>query len=162
MRVGPTLEQLRKEYSDSVRVVYKMHPLPNHPFAQIAAQAALAAQQQDKFMEMHELLMSSSRSFNSLAAAKHKELGLPTGQERSSQVQEAVFTALASQIGLDTGRFQTDLKDPSLQQRIRSEVKEVTAIGATGTPASFVNGRYLRGAQPYTAFKSLVDKALGS
>ncbi len=162
MRVGPTLEQLRQEYSDSVRVVYKMHPLPNHPFAQIAAQAALAAQQQGKFMEMHELLMSNSRNFNRLAAEKMKELGLPAGQERSAQVQEAMFAEMASQIGIDTGRFQTDLTDPSLKQRIRNEIKEVVAIGATGTPASFVNGRYLRGAQPYPAFKALVDKALGS
>ncbi len=137
-----------------------MHPLPSHPFAQVAAQAALAAQQQGKFMEMHEKILGNIRNFNSLATAKATELGLDASQQRS-QVQKAMFTDFAQEMGLDTGRFQIDMDDPKLIARIKEETREVVAVGAGGTPASFVNGKYLRGAQPFTAFKKLVDQALG-
>ena len=161
MRVGPTLEQLRQAYPDTVRIVYKMHPLPNHPFAQIAAQAALAAQQQGKFMEMHEKILGNIRNFNSLATAKATELGLAAAQQRSPQVQKAMFTDFAQELGLDTGRFQIDMDDAKLIARIKEETREVVAVGAGGTPASFINGKYLRGAQPFNSFKNLVDQALG-
>jgi len=137
-----------------------MHPLPNHPFAMVAAQAAVAAQQQGKFMEMHEKLLGNIRNFSSMASAKATELGLGADQQRSAQVQKAMFTDFAQDLGLDTARFQIDLDDPKLIARIKAETSEVVAVGATGTPASFVNGKYLRGAQPFTAFKAAVDKAL--
>ena len=152
---------MRQAYPDTLRIVYKMHPLPNHPFAMVAAQAALAAQQQGKFMEMHEKLLGNIRNFNSLATVKATELGLGANQQRSAQVQKAMFTDFAQELGLDTGRFQIDMDDAKLIARIKEETREVVAVGAGGTPASFVNGKYLRGAQPFNSFKALVDQALG-
>ncbi|HKB35419.1 MAG TPA: hypothetical protein VKD72_03130, partial [Gemmataceae bacterium] len=61
MRVGPTLERLLKEYPDDVRIVYKQHPLPMHANAMIAAEAAMAANAQGKFQEMHARLMAPDR-----------------------------------------------------------------------------------------------------
>ena len=152
---------MRQAYPDTVRIVYKMHPLPSHPFAMVAAQAALAAQQQGKFLEMHEKLLGNIRNFNSLATAKATELGLGAAEQRSPQVQKAMFTDFAQELGLDTGRFQIDMDDAKLIARIKEETREVVAVGATGTPASFVNGKYLRGAKPFDAFKTAVDQALG-
>ena len=139
-----------------------MHPLPAHPFAQWAAQAALAAQQQGKFIEMHDLLLARYREFNQRAAQQAAALGLPPEQARSPEVQEALFVEFAEELGLDPGRFVTDMKSEATKRRIAAETREVVAVGATGTPASFVNGRYIRGAQPFANFKALVDRALGA
>ena len=138
-----------------------MHPLPNHPFAQRAAQAALAAQEQGKFMEMHELLLGRFRSFNQLGQAKAAAMGLDPGRGASPQVQDAVFADFAQELGLDEGRFVESYASPKTRSRIVSETREVVAVGASGTPANFVNGRYLRGAAPYQTFQALVDRALG-
>jgi protein-disulfide isomerase len=137
-----------------------MHPIPSHPFAQVAAQAALAAGRQGKFFEMHEALLAGFRNFSSLAAQKATELGLGADQQRSAQVQEAMFTDMAGELGMDTARFAADIKDEAIRRQIAADTREAVSVGATGTPASFINGKYLRGAQPYDRFKAAVDQAL--
>ena len=145
---------------NDVRIVYKMHPLPSHPYAQLAAQAALAAQEQGKFLEMHELLMSRMSSYNKLGTDKAAALGLPPEQRVSPEVQEAIFADFATELGLDVNRFKATMKSEATKKRIAAEALEANAIGATGTPASFVNGRYIRGAAPLESFQGLVDEAL--
>ena len=113
-----------------------MHPLPNHGFAQMAAQAAVAAERQGRFTEMHELLMQNFRSFQQMATSKATALGLPADQVRSREVQSAIFTDFAVQLGLDLNQFDADLHSEETRQQIAAEVKEVMAVGATGTPAS--------------------------
>ena len=145
---------------NDVRIVYKMHPLPSHPFAQIAAQAALAAQEQGKFMQMHELLMGRMATFNKLGTDKAAALGLPPEQRVAPEVQEAIFSDFATELGLDLNRFKATMKADTTKKRIEAETREVVAVGAGGTPASFVNGRYIRGAAPVESFQALVDEAL--
>jgi protein-disulfide isomerase len=144
-----------------VRIVYKMHPLPNHSFAQRAAQAALAAQEQGKFIEMHELLLSRYRTFATLGQQKAAALGLTPEQRGSAEVQDAVFVDFARELGLDEDRFLATYNAQGTKARIVAETREAVSVGATGTPASFVNGRYIRGAAPYAKFQALVDQALG-
>ena len=105
MRVGPTLEQLRQAYPDTVRIVYKMHPLPSHPFAMVAAQAALAAQQQGNFLLMHEKILGNIRNFNSLSTAKATELGLGAAQQRSQQAQHTSRFATLQDVEKTAGSF---------------------------------------------------------
>jgi protein-disulfide isomerase len=138
VRVGPTLEQLLKEYPDDVRIVYKQHPLPMHSQAMIASEAAMAANSQGKFVEMHNKLMENSR-----------------------QLSRDKILETAKGLGLDMDRFTKDLDTRAHKPAIDAMTKEAMDVGATGTPASFVNGRYLVGAQPYESFKKLVDEALG-
>ena len=137
MRVGPTLDELLKEYPRDVRLIYKMHPLPIHANAMIAAQAALAAQAQGKFLEMHHKLYE-----NSTALSRDKVIEIAKG------------------LGLDMERFTKDLDSEAVKARIDRETKEVMDIGANGTPAAFVNGRYVSGAKPLEFFKTLVDEEL--
>lgn len=137
MRVGPTLDKILQDYPEDVRIVYKMHPLPMHPQAAPAAEAAMAAHAQGKFKEMHEKLMANS------------------GKLTREKILE-----LAKEVGLDVARFTKDLDTNAHKSEIDLETKEAMNIGATGTPASFVNGRYLSGAQPYESFKKLVDEEL--
>ena len=137
MRVGPTLDRLRQEYGDDLRIVYKQHPLPMHSQAALAAEAAVAAHVQGKFFEMHEALLQNSRT---LSRQKIEEL--------------------AAGIGLDMNRFRTELDNNTHKQVVDRETREVVSLGATGTPASFVNGRFLNGAQPYERWKALIDEEL--
>ena len=60
-RVNPTLAQVQKEYGDKVRIAFRHHPLPFHKNAMSAAKASLAANEQGKFWEMHDLLFEQQR-----------------------------------------------------------------------------------------------------
>jgi protein-disulfide isomerase len=136
-RLVPTLDQIAKDYPDSVRIVYKMHPLSMHPNAVPAAEAALAAAAQGKFVEMDHKLF-----------------------ENQKQLTRETFIRLATELGLDVDRFTKDLDTHAYAAVIQKESKEVEDIGASGTPASFVNGRYLSGAKPYANFKDIIDEEL--
>lgn len=120
-----------------MKIVYKQHPLPSHQQSSIAAQAALAANAQGKYFEMHDLLFANMRT-----------LSRPT------------IEGFAQQIGLDMDRFRADLDSGKYKPVLERETREVVSIGATGTPASFINGRYLRGAQPFENFKKIIDEEL--
>jgi predicted DsbA family dithiol-disulfide isomerase len=137
VRVGPTLERLLKEYPDDVRIVYKQHPLPMHSNAMIAAEAAMAADAQGKFREMHAKLMA------------------PGGGLTRDKLLET-----AKEVGLDVDRFTKDLDNHTYKVAIDEMTAEAMRVGAGGTPASFINGLFLSGAQPYETFKKLVDEEL--
>jgi protein-disulfide isomerase len=137
-RVQPTLAQIQQTYGDKVRIVFKHMPLRSiHPQAAGAAAAAEAAHGQGKFWEMHDLIFANQR-----------ELG------------DAKYQEWARQLGLDMDRFQKDLKSPALAQRIDADSQEAANLGVSGTPAFFINGRYLSGAQPFDQFKKLIDEEL--
>ena len=137
MRVGPTLEKILADYPNDVRMVYKQHPLPMHQNAMPAAEAAMAANAQGKFAAMNEKLLA-----NSSALSRDK------------------YLQIAAEIGLDVKKFTNDIDTHVYKQSIDAQAAEAMKVGATGTPASFVNGRYLSGAQPYEAFKKLIDEEI--
>jgi protein-disulfide isomerase len=137
-RVRPTIDQILKTYGDQVRVVFKHYPLPIHPQAPGAAQAAEAAHAQGKFWEMHDLLFENQR-----------------------QLGDAQYDAWAKEIGLDVARFDHDRASKDVKDRIDRDEKEGDQVGVSGTPAFYINGRYLSGAQPFAAFKRMIDQELG-
>ncbi|MBI4161193.1 MAG: DsbA family protein [Acidobacteria bacterium] len=126
-----------REYPEDVRIVYKQHPLPMHSNAALAAEAALAAHAQGKFLAMHEAMLEN---FRTLSREKILEL--------------------AAAIGLDVDRFRAEIDSGKHKAAVEAETREVTSVGAGGTPASFVNGRFVSGAQPYDVFKKLIDEEL--
>ena len=80
-------------------------------------------------------------------------------QQRS--MSPAKYLEYASEIGLDMDRFSKDLKGDVVQGRINGDKKEAADLGVTGTPGFFINGRFLSGAKPFGAFKTLIDSELG-
>ncbi len=108
-----------------------------HPNAMPAAEAALAANAQGKFVEMNRKLF-----------------------ENQQKLTRENLLIWAKELGLDVDRFTKELDAHTYAEAIQNEVKEVEAIGAGGTPASFVNGRYLSGAKPYVSFKEIIDEEL--
>jgi protein-disulfide isomerase len=138
-KVLPTLKQVEEEYGDKVRVVFRQQPLPMHKQAPGAAAAALAAHKQGKFWEMHDALF---------AKAESRGLG------------DEAYVQMAKDLQLDVDKFNADRNGPEVKKMIEEDQKVAMQFGAGGTPAFFINGRPLSGAQPVEAFKALVDEEL--
>ncbi len=141
-RVIDTLHQVEKSYGSDVRFVFKQNPLPMHPNAPYAAKAAIAAQRQGKFWQMHDRLFEANVSHQPDALAQ-------------SKVDE-----MAREIGLDMERYQRDVNAPETQAQIAADQAQASKLGANGTPHFFINGVRLSGAQPYETFKSTIDAQL--
>ena len=128
-----TLEQLVDEY-ETVEVKWMHNPLPSHAGAMVAARASLAAQSQDAFWGMHDLLFDHP-------------------QRRS----DADMVAFAKELGLDTARFERDFHDQATLDEIETQRQSCLAAGAQGTPSFFVDDTVVVGAQPIEAFRDLLD-----
>ncbi len=139
-RVLPTTQRILDEYEGKVRVVWRNNPLPMHPNAVPAAQVAMEAFRQggdDKFWKMHDLLFQNQRELT---------------REKLEQ--------LAQQVGLDMAGVRRALDSNTHQQLIQADQQLAQQIGAGGTPNFFINGRQLTGAQPFEAFKSVIDQEI--
>ena len=132
----PILEQVLEKNPDQVKLVFKNFPLRNHKFAMPAAIAALAAEEQGKFWEFHDLLY---KDYNRLNEQKVKEI--------------------AQQLNLDMEKFEKDRKDPQIKALINRDLAEGNRAGVRGTPTIFINGRLLRNRSP-VGFQELIEKAL--
>jgi protein-disulfide isomerase len=135
-RVEPTIDQVMKEYGNEVRVAFKQLPLPMHNNAHAAAEAALAAKAQGKFWQMHDLMFKNQTALDRASLEKY-----------------------AAQIGLDVGKFKSDLDSGKWKQKVDAEMAEGNKIGANGTPNFFINGKNFVGAQPFEAFKAKIEEA---
>jgi protein-disulfide isomerase len=133
-RAAPTVERLRKEYGKDVRFVFRNLPLPMHPNAHIAAQAAMAANAQGKFWEMHDQLFANQAALD-----------------------RASLDRTAEKLGLDMARFAKDIDGPTVKAQIEADMAAATAVGVRGTPTLFINGRPVSGAPQWEVFKPEID-----
>jgi len=136
-RVNPTLAQINQAYGDKARVVFKHLPLRIHPDAPAAHAAAEAAGRQGKFWEMHDKIFANQR-----------------------ELSDAKYVEWARELGLDVARFEADRKSEATKQRVAQEEDEANRLGVSGTPAFFINGRFVSGAQPFEAFQRVIDEEL--
>ena len=120
--VAPVLDATWLEHKDRVRFVYKFLPLQMHEHAEIAARAAIAAGDQGKFWEMHDVLFANARAL-----------------ERTS------LDGYAQQLGLDMKKFAFDFDSPETSSRITQDLALADALDIHGTPTIFVNGRQFDG-----------------
>jgi protein-disulfide isomerase len=125
-------------YGDKVRIVWKHHPLDFHKDAPLAHLAAMAAHEQGKFWEMHDKIFA--------------------GQPK---IQRDFLLGYARDLGLDMKRFEAALETKKFARQIESDTAEAATLGSTGTPAFFVNGRFLSGARPFADFARLINAELG-
>jgi protein-disulfide isomerase len=138
VRVLPTLDQIEETYGDQVRIVYRQFPLTGiHPNAQLAAEASLCADAQGKFWEMHDAI------FEVRGKAGAEEL-----------------KAMAANLGLDSEIFDGCLDSREFRDRVLEDIEAGRQAGVTGTPALFINGRFLSGAQPFNVVSRLIDDEL--
>jgi protein-disulfide isomerase len=136
-RAIPTVRQLESDYKGKIRIAFKQFPLPFHDKAHLAAEAALAANEQGKFWQMHDKMFANQQALDRPSLEKY-----------------------AQEIGLDMGKFKAALDSGKFKDKVDAEDKEGAAFGVTGTPTFFINGTRLVGAQPLESFKAAIDKEL--
>jgi len=136
-RVNPTLDQVLKTYGDKVRIVFKDFPLPNHPQAPKASEAAHCAGDQGKYWEMHDHMFANQRALN---------------------VPELKQYAVA--LSLDAAKFNQCLDAGNYAGLVAAGMAQGEQMGVNSTPTLYVNGRVLIGAQPFEAFKQIIDEEL--
>ena len=136
-KVQTTLGDIIKKYPQQVKHVYKQNPLPFHKDAPLAAEAALAAGAQGMFWEMHDIIF-----------------------ENQNQLKEENLLDHAQKLGLDVEKFKADLTSHKFKPQVDGELQQAAKVGASGTPAFFINGRFLSGAQPLESFVKIVDEEL--
>ncbi len=139
-KVQPTLRMLREKFGDKVRVVYR-NLIIHGEKAELPALAALAAHRQGKFRAMHDLMFEHRGELSQ---------GRPKLEE------------LAQQAGLDLARFRADMDSAEVRAQLEADKAEGARVGARGTPSTFVNGRYMRGARPPSNFGKWLDELLGN
>jgi protein-disulfide isomerase len=126
-------------YEGKVKYVQRDFPLPPsmHPNAQKAAEATECADDQGKFWEYHDLLYANQ---NALDVASLK--------------------SYAAQLGLDTATFDECLDAGEQTAEVQKDYQDGQSYGVGGTPAFFINGQLVSGAQPFALFQQVIDAAL--
>jgi protein-disulfide isomerase len=132
-RAESVVYTVEQAHPGEVRFIFKNLPLPFHTHARLMAKAAVAADGQGHFWEMHDRLFTLS-----------------------SPVDRPALDRAAQELGLDVARFDRDLDDASLDARIDADDADGKALGVKGTPTFFVDGRRIVGAQPAAVFEKAI------
>jgi protein-disulfide isomerase len=109
------------QYPTDVKLVPKNFPLSKHKFARKAAMAALAANNQGKFWDFHNLLYENYKSIN------------------DTKIED-----IAIELGLDMEKFAKDRESQAVKGLIARDINDAMRIGVRGTPSVFINGKVLR------------------
>ncbi|HEX8795430.1 MAG TPA: thioredoxin domain-containing protein [Polyangiaceae bacterium] len=117
-KMAPELDALWEKRKDKVRFVYKFMPLQMHPHGEEAARAAIAAQLQGKFWEMHHQLFANGE-----------------------HLEEPDLETYAKAIGLDVEKFKADMHSKPVDDRLAADKKLADDLGVKGTPTIYVDGR---------------------
>ncbi len=134
-----TLKQIEDEYikTGKVKFVYRDFPLGFHANAQKAAEAAECAGEQGEYYKMHDKLFDN---------------GVKGGTDS--------FKQFAEDIGLDTAKFNDCLDSGKMASEVQKDMKDGSAAGIRGTPGFIINGQLVSGAQPFSAFKQIIEAEL--
>jgi protein-disulfide isomerase len=120
----PVLKTMEKEFGPRIRIIFREFPLvPNHVHALAAARSAEAAGLQGKFWEMHDLIYENQNTWHAAFDAR------------------PIFEDYATRIGLNMEKFRNDSAGEPVAQRIFLDGKRAHALGVSGTPTVYMNGR---------------------
>ncbi len=137
-RGASTMKELMKKYDGKLRLVWRHFPLPMHQGAERTHQAAECAAQQGKFWEYHDKLFEKAGSFK----------------------DDNALIKLADDLDLNDKKFKKCLESDESKVVVQKDKARGSQAGVNGTPAFFINGQSLSGAQPLEAFSQKVDAEL--
>jgi protein-disulfide isomerase len=135
-QIDPELTKLEAEYKGKLTFAYKDAPLPMHPHAQKAAEAAHCGGAQGKYWEYHDLLFAS------------KQYEMPNLKQH------------ARTLNLDGAAFDKCLDLGEQAEVVKAQLAEAQRLGLSGTPSFFINGRFLSGAVDYATLRGVVEQEL--
>ncbi len=130
------MKKINETWPKDVRIVLHNRPLDFHKRAMPAAVAAMAAHKQGKFWQYHDKLFEGKK------------------------FEDTDLEGYATALGLDLERFKADIADPAIEKFVQKQDAACVKVGASGTPAFFVNGRKLSGAKPFEDFKPVIEAEL--
>jgi protein-disulfide isomerase len=137
-QVLPTLARIEAQYGDKVKLVFRDFPIESlHPEAIKAHEAARCANEQGKFWAYHDKLFASP-----------------------PKSTPEIFKGLAKELDLEIAKFETCFDSGKYQSAVKKDIEEGNRLGVSGTPAFFINGRLVSGAQPLDAFSRVIDDEL--
>ena len=136
-RASTTIDQLLDEYGNDIKVVFRDFPLSFHANAHIASEAAECAHEQDMFWEMHDMIFANQDALDSDS-----------------------LKGYADELGLDTDDFNECLDSGEMSAEVDADFADGASYGVQGTPAFFINGELISGAQPVENFRAIIDKHL--
>ena len=142
--VAPTLSQLVDENKGVVRIVFRHFPLTSiHDKALLSAQAAEAAGLQGKFWEMHDILFENQQEWANLPVEDFTKW----------------LISKAKGINLDTAKFENDLKNKSIEEKLQQAYNDAIGLGIPGTPTLAINGIYYGGSPDLQSLLAYVKTA---
>jgi protein-disulfide isomerase len=124
-------------YGDKVRIAWKHFPLDFHQKAPLAHLASAAANEQGKFWAFHDKIFGNQ-----------------------GKLDKDAYMQYAKDLGLDVKKFEDGISTNRLKPTIDADLVEGKSLGLTGTPAFFVNGKYLSGAKPFSEFAAAINAEL--
>ncbi len=140
-KAAATLKDLLAKYNGRIKLAYRDFPMRTlHPQAQVAAEAARCAEEQGTFWKFHDALFGADQP----------------------KLDEAGLTATAQSLGLEEKSFSSCLTTGKFKAQIEQDVQDGTKAGVAGTPGFFINGVFVRGAQPMANFEKIIDAELAA
>ena len=137
------INKLAEEMGEEIQVIYRHYPLSSiHPQAQLAAQAAEAAGQQEAFWPMHDKLFANQSSWSNQPNA------------------EEIFTGYAQELGLDVEKFKADLDNDDIQDAIKDDIRSGNQALVEGTPTFFLNGNKINNPRSYDKLRQTIRDEL--
>ena len=137
MAAGPTVKEILQAYPGKIRLVIKNYPYKYRDFSRIAAEASLAAEDQGKYWEMHDILIT-----------------------RSPKLDRASLISYAEELGLDVKTFTQSLDSAKHDNEINNDIKLAQSMDLYNTPTFYINGRQIVGERPFDYFKKIIDEEL--
>jgi protein-disulfide isomerase len=136
---GPTVKQILETYAGKIRLVIKNYPYKYRDFSKIAAEASLAAQEQGRYWDMHDMMLHNS-----------PKLSRPD------------LNTYAEKLGLDLVKFNAALDKGTYAKKVEEDLTLAESIDLYNTPTFYINGRQIVGERPFTFFQKIIDEILQS
>jgi protein-disulfide isomerase len=136
-RAAPHVRKLVETYPDTVRLVWRHFPLPGHPDARAAAEAAACAGEQDAFWEYHDQLFGNQDALGSTDLRRYAE-----------------------DLGVDVSQFDACVESHRYESMVTDDLTSGSRLGVSATPAVFINGRLILGAVGSDVYQRVIDEEL--
>jgi len=137
-RFQPVLRQIVDEFKNDVRLYFKHYPLPQHPNARLAAEAAVAAQRQGKFWPFEEKVW-----------------------DNQDNLSPAEIETIAKQTGLDMAKFRKDIEDGTVKAKVQRDRVDGQTAGIQATPTLYINGREYTDTKDTETLREWINEELG-
>ena len=139
MAAGPTVKKIMDAYKGKVRLVIKNYPYKYRDYSRIAAEASLAAKEQGKYWEMHDILI-----------------------KRSPNLDRASLIGYAKELGLDVKKFTDSIDSQKFKKEIDADLKMAADMDLYNTPTFYINGRQVVGERSFEYLKKIIDEELSA